>query len=58
MKKSYMTADDAAKELGISKPTAYVIIRKCNEELKQKNYLTISGKVPTAYFQTKWFGLN
>lgn len=58
MKKNYLTADDIAKELGISKPTAYVIIRQCNEELKEQGYLTIAGKIPTAYFAKKWFGYD
>lgn len=58
MKKSYMTAEDVAKELGVSKPTAYNIIRQCNEELKKENYLTIAGKVPSAYFKKKWYGLE
>lgn len=53
-----MTAENVAKELGISKPTAYNIIRQCNEELKKKNYLTIDGKVPSAYFKKKWYGLE
>lgn len=58
MRKNYLTAEDVAKELGISKPTAYVIIRECNEELKAQGYITIAGKVPTAYFAKKWFGFE
>ena len=50
-KKMYVTAEEAAVMLGVSTGYAYKIIRGLNEELKAKGYRTISGKVPTKYFE-------
>lgn len=54
--KLYLTANDIAEMLGISKGKAYEIIRDYNTELKSKGYLIIQGKLPKAYFETKYFG--
>lgn len=56
--KQYMTADDIVETLGVSKSIAYKIIRDCNAELKEKGFLTITGKVPSAYFGEKWYGMS
>ena len=47
--KMYVTADEAAQILGLSRGYAYKIIRGLNNELKEKGYRVISGKVPTKY---------
>ena len=49
--KMYVTADEAAQILGVSRGYAYKIIRGLNNELKEKGYRVISGKVPTKYFE-------
>lgn len=36
MGKVYLTADEVAEALGISKGHAYVLIRECNNELRKK----------------------
>jgi len=41
----FIKADEVAEELGISKPYAYKIIRRLNEELRQKGMITIAGRV-------------
>ena len=48
--KTFMMADDVAKELGVSKAYAYKIIKKFNEELNAKGFFTISGRVNKQYF--------
>ena len=50
---SFMRVDEVAKELGVSKAYAYKIVQKLNRELKEKGYLTISGRVNRKYFQEK-----
>ena len=50
---SFMRVDDVARELGISKSHAYKIIQKLNTELKEKGFLTISGRVNRKYFMEK-----
>lgn len=42
--KMYVTADEAAQILGVSRGYAYKIIRGLNNELKEKGYRVISGK--------------
>ena len=41
----FIKADEVAEELGISKPCAYKIIRRLNEELREKGMITIAGRV-------------
>ena len=55
--KMYVTADEAAQILGVSRGHAYKIIRGLNNELKEKGYRVISGKVPTKYFEEKFYGM-
>lgn len=58
MAKQYMTADEVSKVAGVCKGTAYRLIREMNQELKEEGYLTIAGKVPTAYFKKKYYGFE
>lgn len=53
-----MTAEDVSKELGVSKGHAYKLIRELNGELKKAGYLVIAGKVPKAFWETKFYGYN
>ena len=53
--KRFYTADDIAKILYVSKSTAYREIKKLNDELRQKGYITISGKVPQKFFEEKFY---
>ena len=43
-----------AQELGISKSYAYKIVQRLNIELKEKGYLTISGRVNRKFFTEKF----
>lgn len=59
MKENYLlTAEDVAEVLGISKGHAYKLIRKLNEELKASGYLIVAGKIPRAFFETKFYGYS
>lgn len=51
--KSFMTVDDVAQELGVSKSYAYKMVRELNAELQQLGYLTVSGRVNTNFFKKK-----
>lgn len=55
--KFYLTANDVSEYMGISVPTAYKIIRKLNDELKAKGFITVSGKVNRCYFERKTYGM-
>lgn len=57
MKRNYMmNANDVAEELGVSKGHAYKMIRKLNEELEASGYIVVSGKIPRAFWEKKFFG--
>ncbi|WP_285946512.1 helix-turn-helix domain-containing protein [Thomasclavelia cocleata] len=57
-KKDYINAQELSKHLGISTSRAYRIIRQLNDELKEQGYLVIAGRVPTKYFEQRWFSGN
>ena len=52
----FIRAEEIAEELGVSKPYAYKLVRKLNEELAKQGFLTISGRVSRAYFREKLYG--
>lgn len=41
----FVTADTVVADLGVSKPFAYKLMKKMNNELEEKGYMTISGRV-------------
>lgn len=51
--KAFMTVEEVAQELGVSKSYAYKIVRELNTELQKLGYMTVSGRVNTNYFQKK-----
>ena len=58
MRKQYLTAQEVAEAMGVSAGKAYGLIREMNQELKEQGYLTISGKIPVAYFAKKYYGFK
>lgn len=50
MENRFIRTDDVAQELNVSKSYAYKLIRKLNEELKAKGFITIAGRVNRQYF--------
>ena len=50
---SFMRVDEVAQELGVSKSYAYKIVQKLNTELKEKGFMTISGRVNKQYFMER-----
>ena len=51
--KTFMTVDEVAEELSVSKSYAYKVIRDLNAEMKKLCYLTVNGRVNTNYFYKK-----
>ncbi len=54
----FMTAQEVADILNISKPYAYKIINRLNKELEEKNFIIIPGKVSRKYFEEKFYGIK
>lgn len=50
MRNRFMRVNEVAEELEVSVPYAYKIIRKLNEELESKGYLTVKGRINRDYF--------
>ena len=51
----FYSADDVASMLSVSKPTAYRIIKRLNDELSDKGFIVVSGRVPRRYFDEKFY---
>ncbi len=58
MAKQVMNVRDVMAVLEVSESKAYGIIRQLNRELADKHYIVIHGKVPTAYFEEKVYGVH
>ena len=51
--KSFMTVEEVAAELRVSKSKAYQIVRELNAELQKAGYLTEAGRVNATFFHKK-----
>lgn len=51
--KSFMTVEEVAVELQVSKSKAYQIVRLLNTELQKQGYLTVAGRVNATFFHKK-----
>ncbi len=58
MSKQVLTAKDIAEICGISESKAYQTIRQLNDELEKKGFLTFRGRVSSAYFYEKMYGMK
>lgn len=56
MDNKFIRAGEVAQELSVSKPYAYKLIRQLNEELKEKGFITIAGRVNRQYFYERLYG--
>lgn len=50
---NFMTVEEVAQELRVSKSKAYEIVRNLNKELQEKGYLTVTGWINTTFFHKK-----
>ena len=55
MANQFMRADEVAKELGISRSYAYKLIRQLNQELKERGFLTIAGRINRDYLRERLY---
>ena len=58
MSKQIMNARDIMDEFEVSRAQAYRIIKLLNEELAEKGYLTITGKVSRKFVLEKFYGFT
>ena len=57
-KSKFVSTEEVANELGVSKSLAYKLIRQMNDELKTKGFMVVSGKVSRMYYEEKFYGLK
>lgn len=53
MSEKFIRAEEVAKVMEISVPYAYKIIRKLNQELTDKGFITVTGRVNREYFNER-----
>lgn len=58
MNNKFICAEEMAQELSVSKPYAYKLIKRLNDELKEKGFITISGRVNRQYFNERLYGMG
>ena len=56
MDNKFIRVDEVAQELSVSKPYAYKLIKKLNDELKEQGFITIAGRVNRQYFEERLYG--
>ncbi len=55
---SFMRVEEVAEELGVSVSYAYKVIRRLNDELKEKGFVTIAGRINRQYFNERIYGIG
>ena len=58
MNNAFIKVDEVAQVLGVSKSYAYKIVREMNNDLKQRGFLTITGRVSKQYFEERFYGFR
>lgn len=58
MAKQFYTAQDLSELLSVSESKSYSLIRTMNDELQQQGFLVVRGRVPVAYVQKRFFGME
>ena len=55
---TFIKVEEIVKALDISEASAYKLIRTLNEELKQKGFYTVRGRVSRQYFEERVYGVG
>lgn len=50
---NFMTVEEVAQELRVSKSKAYEVVRNLNRELQEMGYLTVAGRINATFFHKK-----
>ncbi len=58
MSEKFIRAGEVAEVMEISVPYAYKIIRKLNQELSDKGFITVTGRVNRDYFNERVYTVN
>lgn len=58
MAKQFVDVRDVMEVCDVSESKTYSILRTLNSELAERNFITIAGKVPKAFFEEKFYGMH
>lgn len=58
MSEKFIRAEEVAEVTEISVPYAYKIIRKLNQELSDKGFITVTDRVNRDYFNERMYTVN
>ena len=58
MSEKFIRAEEVAEVMEISVAYAYKIIRKLNQELSDKGFITVTGRVNRDYFTARVYSVN
>lgn len=58
MTSRFVNADEVAADYGVSQSMGYRIIRRLNDELKEKGYITVAGRVSRKYYGERTYGYS
>ncbi len=53
----YYTVADIQQMLEVSRSVAYKLLKQMNQELEEKGYIVIPGKVPKKFFAEHIYGM-
>lgn len=56
--KDFYDVNDVVSITGKSESYAYNLIKKLNEELSNKGFFTIRGRISKQYFQERFYGIR
>lgn len=55
--RTFITVKEIGEVLGVSESKSYGIVRDLNEELADKGYMVIPGRVSRKYFEERFYGV-
>lgn len=55
---NFITAKEIMTVLDVSQTKAYSIAKKLNQELSDKGYMVIPGRVSRKYFEERFYGMS
>lgn len=55
---AFMDVYEVSEMLGVSKSSAYKVMKSLNNELNSKGFKTLAGKVSRQYFNEKFYGMK
>ena len=58
VERQFIGAKEVAEILGVSESKAYSVIRELNKELKERGFITVTGKVSRVFFQERCYGVD